>query len=167
MQMIALKAAVLSVAGALCVASAQGAPLQESQSDGRSLQGTWLIQISLADCSTGAPIGAPFLSLGTYARGGTTTDTTSNGSFYPAVRGPGHGVWQRTGDHSYRALSMAFITLNGALTRIQTIDQKIDVQSDDSFQTTSAAVTFTKPDGTLLGGGCAKATGTRLEISGP
>jgi hypothetical protein len=99
------------------------------------LKGTWTVEVTQTNCQTGAALGAPFLSLLTFDSGGTMTETTSNPHFYPAARGPGHGVWSYLGGRSFRASSLAFITSNGALAELQTITQKIDVGSNaDSFR---------------------------------
>src|SRR5260370_12784761 len=157
--------ALLVMVGMFGMSGMNSAQAAQSDDDGeaRKLEGTWVVQVTLRDCGLGTPLGAPFLSLLTFARGGTETETTSNGSFFPAVRGPGHGVWSYTGHHTYHVQTMAFITLNGALTRTQVLAQTIEVESDDAFATTSSSVKFFAPDGTLLGTGCASATGKLLE----
>ena len=155
----------LALAGVLGMVSALSARAQR-EVDEQRLEGSWLFQISIQDCNSGVPIGQPFQSLLTFAQGGTLTESTSNPKFFPAERGPGHGVWKLSGRHTYNATSTAFITLNGALARTQTITQTIEILTDDSVKTTAASVTFYKPDGTLLASGCAAATGTRIEFPG-
>ena len=49
------------------------------------------------------------------------TETTDNPLFFPAERGPGHGVWSFRGGNRYTAATTAFVTLNGALTETQKI----------------------------------------------
>ena len=85
--------------------------------------------------------------------------------FFPAFRGPGHGVWNRTGLRTYTASSLAYITLNGVLIKKQRITQTIEMGDDDpnSFNTTEASVQFYDPSGNLLATGCAAATGKRFE----
>ncbi|HEY5254563.1 MAG TPA: hypothetical protein VIJ53_07920, partial [Acidobacteriaceae bacterium] len=62
----------------------------------------------------------------------------------------------------YSASSIALITLNGALTTLQTITQTIKIGDDpDQFQTTKVHVDFFTPAGTLVRSGCATATGAR------
>jgi hypothetical protein len=99
------------------------------------------------------------------------TETTANPMFYPAERGPGHGVWSHVkgggygdaSDRRYQARSLAAITANGVLTQEQIIRQDIQMgNSPNSLQTTSASVEFYKPDGTLVRKGCATAQGTRF-----
>jgi hypothetical protein len=171
-QRTAAAAVVLTTA---CVAAlpatAQAHNDNDRQAEGRALEGTWTVQITLRDCTSGAALGVPFFSLLTFARGGTMTETTANSMFYPAERGPGHGVWShvqggRYGDASdrrYEARTVAFITSNGALTQGQVIRQNIQMGNDsNTFQTTSASVEFYEPDGTLLRKGCATAQGGRF-----
>lgn len=155
--------AALAFAGALVLSLGTSAIAQNRGTDA-GLRGTWVVEVQQQDCQTGAALGDPFRSLLTFARGGTMTETTSNPMFYPSERGPGHGVWSRTGDHKYRASSVALITLNGALTGSQTITQTIEMGNNpDMFQTTNAQVQFFAPDGTFLRGGCATASGTRFQ----
>jgi len=162
---LAKAAAMVAIAGLVSTSATRNLSA-ENEGDGRRLEGTWLFQISLQNCATEAPVGEPFYSLLTFARGGTMTETTSNPMFFPAERGPGHGAWAHAGDRTYKAVTKAFITLNGELTKIQTITQTLDVVDDDHVKTTAAKVTFTKPDGTLLAQGCAVATGKRVEVDG-
>lgn len=157
----------LVLASTVAAASASAQRDRDDDWQSRRLEGTWIFQISLQDCSSGTPLGAPFQSLLTFARGGTVTETTANAMFFPALRGPGHGVWSHAGNGTYRAATIAFITLNGALTRTQTIAQTIELGRDETLRTTSATVKFFSPAGTLLATGCASATGKRFVLDDP
>ena len=159
------KVAVVLAMGILVIGSAFGT-LARAEDHDASLTGTWLFQVSVENCSTGALIGEPFNSLLTFNDDGTMTETAANPMFYPAERGPGHGVWSRAGEHSFKATSVAFITLNGALQKLQTIAQTIEVTDRVSLKTTAANVKFMAPDGALLMEGCASATGQRLGLEG-
>jgi hypothetical protein len=163
-----LATAMISAAASLAMlapgALAQGNPE-------RRLEGTWTFQITLRDCTSGTPLGAPFFSLLTFNQGGTMTETTANSMFYPAERGPGHGVWSHVkgggygdaSDRRYQARSLALITANGVLTQAQIIRQNIQMGlNPNTLQTTSASVEFYKPDGTLVRKGCATAQATRF-----
>lgn len=139
--------------------------------EGTGLVGTWVVQVTQRDCSSGAPLGVPFYSLLTFNQGGTMTETTANPMFFPAVRGPGHGGWSQVkgggygeaSDRRYQANSLALITANGVLTQEQIIRQNIQMGNNpNTFQTTSASVEFYQPDGTLIRKGCATAQGTRF-----
>ncbi len=157
---------LLTCAGALALVAPWGAIAQTSNSAraGRQLEGTWRVNVQQENCKTGAKVGPPFVSLISFALGGTMTETTSNPMFYPAERSPGHGVWSYLGRDDYRASSIAFITVNGALTATQVITQAIEIENNpDTFTTSAAKIQFFKPDGTLLRAGCAVATGKRFE----
>ena len=93
---VVLVIAILTVVSPLTRAAAQGT------GSGNDLVGTWMVQVTREDCQTHVPVGPPFLSLLTFNPGGTKTDTTSNPQFGQSVRGPGHGVWIHTNDHSYK-----------------------------------------------------------------
>ena len=159
---------VLALAGMTLIIPTANAATQwnERDDEGKTLEGTWITQVTLVDCQTHREVAAPFVSMGTFARGGTFIETTSSPLFFPAQRGPGHGIWIRTGHHSYKASSMALITLNGTLVRIQTIVQTIEMKSPDEIVTTSATVQFANPDGTPISSppGCATAVHTRFEL---
>ena len=159
-----LKGLVVLALMAFGISSAQAAYHPDDDWQAERLVGSWIFQISLQDCSLGTPIGAPFFSLLTFNRGGTVTETTANPMFFPAVRGPGHGIWKHDGHYHFEAATTAFITVNGALTRTQTITQTIELQGDDSLKTTKASVKFFSPSGSLLMTGCAAATAKRMEL---
>jgi hypothetical protein len=156
--------ALLLLTGFLGMASAQAASWPDDDWESKKLEGSWVVQVTLRDCSLNTPLGPPFLSLLTFARGGTMTETTSSPMFFPAVRGPGHGVWDKGPRHTYKAVSTAFVTVNGALTRTQTIAQTIEMERDNTLKST-ATVKFFGPDGTtLLTSACAVATGKRIDL---
>jgi hypothetical protein len=147
------------------ISTAQGASRPDDDWFEGRLVGSWVFQISLQDCNSGTPIGAPFLSLLTFNRGGTVTETTSNPAFVPpTVRGPGHGVWKHAEHRTFEATTTAFVTVNGALSRTQTITQQIELEGEDALKTTKASVKFYSPTGALLMSGCAAATGKRIEF---
>ena len=155
----------LATACAIACTAASSADAFNRQSDSNDLEGTWQVQVSLHDCQSGAAIGAPFYSLLTFANGGTLVETTANSMFFPAIRGPGHGVWSR-GAHrgQYRAASLAFVTLNGALVKTQKISQTIVMEpGGDDFTTPRADIAFYDPTGNLVATGCATAIGTRFD----
>lgn len=57
---------------------------------------------------------------------------------------------------------MAFITLNGQLTKLQTITQQIRYAARTDTWTSNAAVDFYDPSGHLLANGCASASAGRF-----
>jgi len=168
-------AAILIAVGGVCGlqtgAAAQEAQSQEPQTQepqfagwqGHGMEGTWLVEITLKNCSTDAELAPPFTSLLTFTQGGTLTETTAAPAFFPAVRGPAHGVWSWTGNHQYRASMLALITLNGVLVKTQTITQKISIGSNGQDFASSATIQFASPKGEVIANGCASAIGIRFE----
>ena len=157
-------AAMALVSGGLLLGARSSAAESDRHSPRaeQSLVGTWRTQVTLVNCTTGQPVGAPaFSALLTFARGGTATETTAN-SFFPAQRSPGHGAWVSQGDQSYRAATTAFISRDGVLVRTQTITQDIEVD-DDTFSST-ATTEFFDPSGALVLKGCATAKGERYKL---
>lgn len=71
-----------------------------------TIVGTWQVEVTIRtdgpDCTTQpeVPFGPnPFPALNTFNVGGTMTETGSRSP--PSRRGPGHGVWERTGGHNF------------------------------------------------------------------
>lgn len=156
--------ALLALAATGACACSLTAAAQTENRELEGLEGSWTVQVTQVNCETGAPLGSPFLSLLTFAKGGTLVETTSNPMFFPAVRGPGHGVWSYSKDHSFKAVSVAFITMDGALVKTQTISQSIEMKDGpNSFRTTSASVVFVPVAGGPSVTGCATAVGKRIE----
>jgi len=159
---------VLALAGAVSLTPTQGVRAQgpegperpdRSESRARKLEGTWRVQITIRNCQTGEALRNPFPALVTFARGGTLTSADSN-----LLRSPGHGVWRRTGGHTYSALTEAFLfNPAGAWSATQRITQAIEIGEDpDEFNANVSAEIF-DPNGSLLATTCATSVGRRME----
>jgi hypothetical protein len=149
---------------ALSMTAAAGGQAAAWEPESGGLEGSWTVKVTQRNCATGDAVGNPFLSLLTFSQGGTLVESTANPMFYPAVRGDGHGVWSATDRQTYRAVSTAFITVNGELAKTQTITQKIVMGADpNTFETPAASVVFVPADGGPTITGCATATGARIE----
>jgi hypothetical protein len=157
---------LLSTIALLCGLAVAGGAQQTSASAGlfgaAPIEGSWRVSVQLKDCTSGNPIGDPFQSLVSLSRGGVQVETTSNPSFYPAERGPGHGNWTVLGPNLYGANSMAFITNQGQLAKIQTISQQIQYDRHSDTWTSTAVVQFFDPSGHLVASGCAWASAARF-----
>jgi hypothetical protein len=72
--------------------------------DGEKLEGTWLNTVKIVTCPP-APhaVITTFQSMTTYIRGGILIEGGSPATPPPAVaRSAGHGIWERTGHHTFR-----------------------------------------------------------------
>jgi hypothetical protein len=148
----------------LALATTASAQVEDWDFSARKLEGSWKTQVTQRNCATGAALGPAFEGLLTFSRGGTVIESTSAPAFYPSVRGNGHGVWSTTYRHrTFSAVFVAQITLNGALTRTQTVRQTIVVDDKGDTFTASGPVNFVFADGSAPINGCATAVGQRIE----
>lgn len=167
-------ASVLTLAGVLFLSTGRSAGAQMVQSpearaadNTRRIEGTWRVTVTQIVCATGAPIGLPFQSLLTFARGGTLSGTTASTSFQPGQRSSDFGVWSQTGGHDYSAVSEAFIIFSaGFFTQgSQIISQSIRLTNGGNGFDDVASVQFYDVNGNPLlpAPGCATAVGQRLQ----
>jgi hypothetical protein len=62
---------------------------------GRGLEGTWLNEVKIVSCDDRDVVFTTFESMTTFMRGGILIE---GGASHSA----GHGIWERTGDHTFR-----------------------------------------------------------------
>lgn len=94
---------LLGAAGAASAAETDAASAQAT------LAGTWKVQVTLRDCTSGAPLGPAVNSLVTFHRGGTISETASSLAFAPGQRSPGHGTWAPGTGHTYQQEMIALV----------------------------------------------------------
>jgi hypothetical protein len=83
--------AATTAAVAFTFAAGASAQPENTRAKARTIEGTWRVQITLRDCTSGQPPRSPFNALASFARGGTVT--TADGGLSPASRTTGLGVW--------------------------------------------------------------------------
>jgi hypothetical protein len=161
-----VRASVLALACAVLGAS-RPAPAGEddggrgSRSESRKLVGTWQVQVTVRNCSTGAALGNPFPALLAFQEGGTLTSADT--AFSPSLRSPGLGIWRRTARRAYAATTYAFLfNATGAWTGTHRIVQTIEIGEDpDQFEGT-ASVEILDTSGNLTFTGCSTSAGQRI-----
>lgn len=147
--------------GTIAVALSPAVRAAEPEPAADSLAGTWYTQVTLRNCQTGAAL-RTFPALASFAAGGTVTDTTTG--FPPLLRSPGHGSWEKTGPHTYRSISVAFLfSPAGMWTGVQKLIQTITIE-DRHYSSTAANQIF-DTGGNLTVSGCATASAARVEVS--
>jgi hypothetical protein len=150
---------LLAFASVLLISLAQPMNAREPSGERGKLIGTWFTTVTLRDCGSNQELRV-FFSLGTFASGGTLTDTTTG--FSPALRSPGHGTWEQTGRNKYSSISLAFLfSPAGVWTETQRITQDIEIKNNRF--TSTAAVRFFDTAGNLTRKGCAIAVASRVE----
>jgi hypothetical protein len=71
--------------------------------DASTLVGTWLNEVNVVTCPPEPEVLATFPSMTTYIRGGILIEGGGPPAPPPAVSSSaGHGIWERTGDHTFR-----------------------------------------------------------------
>jgi hypothetical protein len=85
---------------------AEGKPSPASQNASeRTIEGVWRTVITLRNCQTGAPLAPSFRGLFTFHEGGTMSEFGVGPGSTPALRSPGHGIWQR--EHGWQDYSLS------------------------------------------------------------
>jgi hypothetical protein len=139
----------------------QAQSIEKSESLGGKLEGTWRVQVTIRDCASGTAL-RTFPAFLTFAQGGTLTETTTG--FPPALRTPGHGVWEHLGGRSYRAVSEAFLfNPAGVWTGTQRLTQIIEISKDGEEMNSNATNEIFDTNGNLIVNGCATAVGSYFE----
>jgi hypothetical protein len=131
-----------------------------SAQDTRSIKGTWAVAVTVTNCQTGAPIRTVH-SLQLFSRDGSFSETANT-----FLRGSSEGVWDRTGDHMYKALYWFFrYNADGTFaSTAQSIDE-IKMSDDGKTFTASGTIQDFNANNQSISIGCFTHAATRL--SGP
>ena len=149
------------------IASAQDTQSQQSSASAaheRTIQGVWRTAVTPRNCQTGDAI-LTFPGLFTFNQGGTMSEYGIGPGSSPALRSPGHGVWQR--EHGWQDYSFTFTfyryNASGVLLGSQTIRATLELgASGDEFSSRSLIETLDVNDN-VIGTACGTAVGTRFE----
>ncbi len=166
----ALAPVALTVALAIAPGAAALAQSDESGSD-NALVGVWVVEVTLRNCDTRAPLGPPFQSLVTFHRGGTVMDTPAGLAFAPGQRTPGHGTWSQQPGQTYVQQMIALILFDttpnfpvshGFFAGWQTITHTVELINRGQL-VSAGTNAFFRSDGTLYRTGCSTAVGRRFK----
>ena len=175
------KAGKAGAVSMLCLAAALLTPSSAAaEQTPHSLVGAWLVQVTLRNCATQAPLGPPMNALVSFHRGGTVTESPGGVAFAPGQRSPGHGAWARKSRHTYQQDMVALLLFDTEpnLPGTPTFDPTKPVSPGffAGWQTVSHTVRFTDADhiasegtnafsktsGEVYRTGCSTATGERF-----
>lgn len=127
----------------------------------RALEGSWTVQATLRNCTTGDPI-ATFAKLVTFAQGGTATEDSVGAA--PLVRTSAHGFWYYDGpNHFSYALQFFRFNADGSYGNRNVARWQVDMDPGAMSYTASAAIQIFNPGGVLVGTACATETATRFQ----
>jgi len=150
------------------IASAQDTQTQQSSATStaseRTIQGVWRTAVTPRNCQTGAAI-LTLSGLFTFNQGGTMSEYGIGPGSSPALRSPGHGVWQR--EHGWQDYSFAFTyyryDASGVFLGSQKVAAALELgASGDEFASRST-IEILDVNGAVIGTACATAVGTRFE----
>jgi hypothetical protein len=165
----------------LSLGSVPAGAQSDDSGDQASLAGAWMVQVTLRNCDTGAPLGPAFDSLVTFHGDGTMSEAPASLAFAPGQRSPGHGAWSRKRGQTYRQEMIALVLFDtepnlpgtpgfdptkpvspGFFAGWQTVSHTIRLIAAD--QIASAGTNgFYKKNGDLYRSGCSTATGRRFQ----
>ena len=156
------------LAVALGIVTAAGALAQSSESQARTVEGTWYIQVTPIICATGeaVPGVSPVTALVTFHAGGTMSETAGGTGFAPGQRSPAHGKWHHRAEQTFVQRFTALINFttvpNFQEAGWQVVEQTVELIGRDTLASTGTNAVF-RSDGTLYRSGCSRATGRRFE----
>lgn len=130
-----------------------------------SIVGAWRTVVTPQNCSTGVPAPVSIRGLFTFHKGGTMSEFGVGPGSSPALRSPGHGVWQR--EHGWRNYSFKFTfylyDAAGAYTGRQNVAATLIYDADGDGFTTASSVEVRNATDTVVANFCATSVGTRFE----
>jgi hypothetical protein len=157
------------IAVAIMVSAARVGADSTQPPHGAGLQGTWVVEVTLRNCQSNAPL-TSFMSLLTHAQGGTSVEVPGAAGFAPGQRTNGLGVWWHDRGHAYRAQIVALINFEtapnppmspGFRPGWQTLTTTINLVDHNHFESVGA-VEFYDAKGDLYLKGCSSGAGQRL-----
>lgn len=133
--------------------------------DGRTIVGAWRTVVTVHNCQTGNPIAPPFPGLFTFNDGGTMSEYGIGPGASPALRSPGHGVWQREDgrqDYSF-AFTYYRYDASGVFLGSQRVTAALELEASGDAFTTKSVVEALDTNNNLITTVCGTSTGTRFE----
>lgn len=133
----------------------------------RTIEGVWRTMVTPRNCQTGDPIPnvTPISGLFTFNKGGTMAEYGIGPGQTPALRSPGHGLWQR--EQGWQDYSFTFIfnryNASGGFIGNQIVRGVLELGTSGNSFTTSSSVQILDAGDNQIGIGCATAVGTRFE----
>ena len=160
------KLCVAAAAVVLVLAARAGVASDDHPRRAPSIEGVWLMEVTLRICATGevAPVpNAIFPAINTFHEGGTMSEHGAR--FSPATRNSGQGIWKRTGRNTFKSrfLFQRF-DVNGFFIGMQDSTRRMTLSDDGNSLSVTATTTITDASGVVLVSGCATEEGQRVEL---
>ena len=147
----------------LASACSAGAGDNESYDGVGFMQGSWTGSISIRNCVSGDVLAGPFKGITTFHQGGTLSETRE--ASLTAPRGPGHGIWYRSGQRQFKVkLVFQRFDVNGFLAGTQEIRSTNTVSRDSKTAVVSATFKVVDNNGVTLTTGYASGESQRMQF---
>jgi hypothetical protein len=161
-------ALISTLAIAVSFAGAQDTQHQEasatSSAHARTIRGVWRTVVTPRNCQTDEAI-LTLSGLFTFNQGGTMSEYGIGPGSSPALRSPGHGVWQR--EHGWQDYSFAFTyyryNASGVFLGSQKVRATLELGAGGDEFASRSAIEILDGNDNVIGTGCATAVGTRFE----
>jgi len=155
---------VLSISAALTTVSAMS--FASSRAAEETIVGAWTTVVTLVNCQTGQPVGAPpIIGLSTFNLGGTMSEWGIGPGSSPAQRSPSHGVWQR--DHGWQDYSFTFVFYrydsSGAFIGSQKVAADAILAASGESYESIAEIEILDVSNNVVATACASSVGTRFQ----
>ena len=129
----------------------------------RTIIGVWRMALTTVDCQTGGLVRS-IPGLWTFHKGGTMSEYASAPGLSPALRGSGHGVWQR--EHGSQDYSLAFTFYRYNASGVFTGSQRAKIAlklgaSGDEF-TANSTIEILDAEDNVIVTACGTPIGTRF-----
>jgi hypothetical protein len=131
----------------------------------RTIEGVWRTAVAPRNCET--DVVGPFgiRGLFTFHEGGTLSEFGVAPGSTPALRSPGHGVWQR--EHGWQDYSLAFTyyryDVSGAFVGSQRVRAALELGASGDEFTGKSTVEVLDANDNVTATVCAASVGTRFE----
>jgi hypothetical protein len=131
----------------------------------RTIVGAWRTVVTPINCQTGVQVAPSLRGLFTFNEGGTMSEYGIGPGSSPALRSPGHGVWQR--EQGWQDYSFAFTfyryDASGVFIGSQKVTATLELGASGDEFTTKSVVEVLDANDNKIGNFCATAAGTRFE----
>jgi hypothetical protein len=155
---------VLSISVSLATASAMS--IASSRAAERTIVGAWRTVVTIVNCQTGQPVGAPpVIGLSTFNLGGTMSEWGIGPGSSPAQRSPSHGVWQRDQgwkNHSFTFVHYRYDSSGAFIGSQKVVADAILAASGESYESI-ADIEILDVSNSVVATACATSVGTRIQ----
>jgi hypothetical protein len=155
----------LTMTGSIVSAQNDQGRRASADSGDRTIVGVWRTVVTPRNCQTGEQVAPAFRGLTTFHAHGILSEYGVGPGSSPALRSPGHGVWQREqGWHDYSfALTFNRYNATGAFIGSQTVRAALELGGNGDEFTTQIAADILDANDRVVVTTCATSVGTRFD----